>query len=314
MDNSGFDERLVQAQDNNSAVQGLNQAQAKGRERRDSNVLRKNSALADAKRDKKSGLDSSKSSNNVSNTYNNLGRDKNSKASSLGGGGSSRNKVEGNMSANTLQKAVAKKNPVAGMAINSLAKKQGDKKVPGITTAGRIVNALHKGKQSVHRGVAALNGQASQTDDAGEDKQDEGIKDDDASKEVEQVTLTLSKRVIRVLIIMVSILPILFIVLLAALIMTDTIQKLVLKMVINGVFNQGKSQEEIFEDSAADIDENGQNSGEINIDDDAFIIRKDFKIYLKENDEKKLNFSEIKSAGDIDLSGVKDYYKLNCMR
>lgn len=308
----------------------LDEAQKKAKLNKDSDLYKKTKGT---KQDSISNKKSPKSSNNTNNTSNTNINNPGNNAFNNNTNSSTKNNSDtvSNLNSSTFVNDPLKKiDPLKESLRNAntlnktkLLPKQTIKNqllnsIPVLGTANRIKNALVKGK-NITKNLFSINGKNDE-DSAKSDKEKDNEENTEKVQEEEKdniknVSLTLKKAVKIGAIISACSMVWIIIVLLAALISTDTIQKLIANNFSNAPFETSTN-----EDTAADVNDDGENSGEYTSEDDSsYIISKDVNIYLSYNTnfyknqrKKNIIFTASKTAADVDLSSIAEYYNIDC--
>lgn len=318
-DNNGFENRMNQAsQNNNNQNSNMQNIHNKDNVNRDSDFYKKASGLGpNSRRDnsKPKGSSSSNSPMSIGGVTSKGSTGNSSIRKSNGHGSGSNSPLRNTLGGSSM---LPFGNPLARRGGISLINNPLTRMLPGGKAASTLSSILRKNKSksmfSAPFGIGAKKEEAEETGsdqgDNSENNQGDPIEPPNKKEEnrVEEISIRLPFKIKLALIISACTLAI-FMVLLISLINTDTIQKLIANRFSVSIFDD--------KDSAADIDEDGNNSGEWVREDDAFIINKNSNIYLKNNfiDDKQkssVKFATYKSSKDVDLSSLKEYYKVDC--
>lgn len=312
--NSGFDNRMNQATqnvDNSNQNASIQEAQQRGNLAKDSSLYQKSSGLgSNAKRNDSKGLGDSSESTHSRVPSNSSLNSSSSSSQNISRAGSINKPMNQNKPFGSFG------NPMSNKRKNSLINNPLTRMIPGVKTANTLSSILQKNKTKSMlsskfnaQGQADANLEGNSEDQTSKNKE-QADPTEPANKKsenkVEEISIRIPFKVKIALLVATCTLAICML-LLISIINTDTIQKLI----------ANRFSVKIFDDknSAADIDENGNNSGEW-VEEESH-LSKNIKIYSKNNfidDEvvADVQFTTYKSSKDVDLTNLKEYYKINC--
>lgn len=292
----------------------LNQAQQNSQIDRDANAQKRNVGLQSRSANQKGNNNlPSKSSNNTNNSIHNSNSIQSSNNQSFPQKkniGDNSFKRYNNKISNTNKKSskVANKAASTGLTALGVPKPLSDK-IVNSKRGQSIMNRIKKRNPMIGLMDKAAKKMEGSDNESQENSPNEPEKENSDENKLEEVSIRIPLKV-KIGIIIVSSFLLTVIILLVSILSTDTIQK-----IIGNKF----SVTPLDEGHRADNDEDGNNSGEYMDEDDAYIISKDLNIYATGNVKyiddkinKNVLFVASKSSKDVDLSGLKDYYELDC--